>query len=123
MYPFVVESNHVVRLTIEVSRGESGFWLAGSPELDVYSQGETPDDARANAIEALTLFLDSVAEKGTLLEVLQQSKIRVLEISALDRPDTPPAAPGPLGRFASFFRRTTPEVKFFPIPEHALAHS
>jgi predicted RNase H-like HicB family nuclease len=43
------------RLTVILSREDDGF-VSLCPELDIASQGLTIEEARANLIEALTLF-------------------------------------------------------------------
>ena len=45
------------RLTAIIEREDDGF-VALCPELDVASQGSTVEEARANLIEALTLFFE-----------------------------------------------------------------
>jgi predicted RNase H-like HicB family nuclease len=49
------------RLTAIIGREDDGF-VALCPELDVASQGATIEDARANLIEALTLFFEVADE-------------------------------------------------------------
>jgi predicted RNase H-like HicB family nuclease len=44
-------------MTAILSREEDGF-VALCPELDVASQGSTIEEARANLVEALTLFFE-----------------------------------------------------------------
>jgi predicted RNase H-like HicB family nuclease len=46
------------RLTAIIEREGNGY-AALCPELDVASQGDTLEDARANLIEALTLFFET----------------------------------------------------------------
>jgi predicted RNase H-like HicB family nuclease len=46
------------RLTAVIEREESGY-VALCPELDIASQGETIEEARANLVEALTLFFET----------------------------------------------------------------
>jgi predicted RNase H-like HicB family nuclease len=48
------------RLTAIIEREDDGF-VALCPELDVASQGVSIEDARANLIEALTLFFETAA--------------------------------------------------------------
>jgi predicted RNase H-like HicB family nuclease len=48
------------RLTAIIEREDDGF-VALCPELDVASQGETVEEARANLVEALRLFFETVA--------------------------------------------------------------
>ena len=43
------------RLTAIIEREDDAF-VALCPELDIASQGSTIEDARANLVEALTLF-------------------------------------------------------------------
>ena len=45
--------------------------LASCPVLDVMSQGETENKAKKNLSEALSLFLVSCFERGTLDDVLK----------------------------------------------------
>ncbi len=48
------------RLTAIIEREDGGF-VALCPELDIASQGVSIEDARANLIEALTLFFETAA--------------------------------------------------------------
>jgi predicted RNase H-like HicB family nuclease len=50
----------VQRLTAIIEREDDGF-VALCPEVDVASQGSSIEEARANLVEALTLFFE-VAE-------------------------------------------------------------
>jgi predicted RNase H-like HicB family nuclease len=45
------------RLTAIIEREDDGF-VALCPELDIASQGDSIEEARANLIEALTLFFE-----------------------------------------------------------------
>lgn len=48
-------------------------WFVGwCPALDVASQGETPEKAKAHLGEALLLFLETCLDHGTLDEVLRE---------------------------------------------------
>jgi len=47
-----------LRLTAIIEREEGGF-VSLCPELDVASQGSTIEEARANLIEALSLFFET----------------------------------------------------------------
>ncbi len=73
------EQNHFIVLHVEGHFDrESGKWVAGSPELQVYSQGEAPEQAEAAAIEAISLFLEAAAGMGTLHEILEEAGMKVL---------------------------------------------
>ena len=48
------------------------WYVAACPILDVYSQGDTSEQARNNLVEALTLFIMSCLERGTLDAVLKE---------------------------------------------------
>jgi predicted RNase H-like HicB family nuclease len=50
------------RLTAIIEREEAGY-VALCPEVDVASQGDTIEEARANLIEALTLFFEEASEE------------------------------------------------------------
>ena len=47
-------------MTVIIEREDDGF-VALSPELDIASQGQTIEGARANLIEALTLFFETAS--------------------------------------------------------------
>lgn len=49
-----------LRMTAIIEREDDGF-VALCPELDIASQGSTIEEARANLIEALTLFFETAA--------------------------------------------------------------
>lgn len=49
---------HSRRLTAIIEREADGY-VALCPELDIASQGDTVEQARANLIEALTLFFET----------------------------------------------------------------
>ncbi len=46
------------RLTAIIEREEDGF-VSLCPELDIASQGATIEEARANLVEALTVFFET----------------------------------------------------------------
>ncbi len=48
------------RMTAIIEREDDGF-VSLCPELDIASQGSTIEEARANLIEALTLFLETAS--------------------------------------------------------------
>lgn len=52
---------HSRRLTAVIEREDDGF-VALCPEIDIASQGSSIEDARANLIEALTLFFEVAGE-------------------------------------------------------------
>lgn len=47
-----------VRLTAIIEREDEGF-VSLCPELDIASQGSSIEEARANLVEALTLFFET----------------------------------------------------------------
>jgi len=49
------------RLTAIIEREADGF-IALCPELDIASQGPSIEEARANLVEALTLFFEAADE-------------------------------------------------------------
>ena len=74
---------------------EGDFYVASCPPLDVVSQGDTEQKARDNLKEALTLFVETAYEMGTLHQVLidcgltprgEEVIVDADEISMLDVP-------------------------------------
>ena len=56
------------RMTAIIEREGDGF-VALCPELDIASQGATIEEARANLIEALTLFFETASSSEVALRV------------------------------------------------------
>ncbi|MEI7589875.1 MAG: type II toxin-antitoxin system HicB family antitoxin [Deltaproteobacteria bacterium] len=59
-----------VKLPVEILKRER-WYVASCPALDVASQGETIKKAKDNLSEAVSLFLISCLERGTLEQVLR----------------------------------------------------
>jgi predicted RNase H-like HicB family nuclease len=59
-----------VKLPIEILKRER-WYVASCPALDVASQGETIKKAKDNLSEAVSLFLISCLERGTLEQVFK----------------------------------------------------
>lgn len=53
-----MQATHQVTAVIE---REGDGYVAFSPELDIASQGRTIEEARANLLEALTLFFETAS--------------------------------------------------------------
>ena len=77
---------------------EVGRWVAGSPELDVWSSGDTPQEALNRAGEALVLFLDTATDAGSVWQLLRDAGVK-----AYSSPDSVPAD-GLLERFRNAVR-------------------
>lgn len=61
----------VLRLSAFVHQ-EDDLWVAGCPSLDVFSQGNSAEDAKANLQEAVELWIDSCLERNKLGEALRE---------------------------------------------------
>lgn len=72
---------------------EDDVWVAHCPGLDVASQGNTAPEAKAGLIDAVTAFLLTCYDMGTLVEVLKDCGFEhiaprnMAELSANDAPD------------------------------------
>lgn len=53
-------------------REEAGQWVAGCPSLDVYSQGDTPEDAQEALREAVGMWIESCLERDTLEQAMRE---------------------------------------------------
>ncbi|MFZ1514183.1 MAG: hypothetical protein WAT21_02230, partial [Saprospiraceae bacterium] len=47
---------------IAVIEKEDDMYISLCPELDIASQGDTPDEAKSNLIEAIELFYETASE-------------------------------------------------------------
>ena len=65
------------RLTAIIEREDDGY-VALCPELDVVSQGDSIEEARANLVEALTLFFE--AAPPSEVERLLRSELFVTQV-------------------------------------------
>ncbi len=63
-----------MQLSVPAVVRKRGRWYVSScPLLDVHSQGQSAEEAKRNLVEALTEFLLSCFERGTLTQVLQEA--------------------------------------------------
>ena len=67
------------RLTAIIEREDDGF-VALCPEVDVASQGSTIEDARANLVEALTLFFEVADESEISRRVHREVFVTQVEV-------------------------------------------
>ena len=67
------------RLTAIIEREDDGF-VALCPEVDVASQGSSIEDARANLIEALTLFFEVADESEISRRVHREVFVTQVEV-------------------------------------------
>ncbi len=61
----------VFKLPIQIKEDEVGY-VSSCPALDVWSQGNTKKEAEKNIKEAVSLFIISCFERGTLDQVLKE---------------------------------------------------
>lgn len=52
---------------------EDKYYIAYNPELDVASQGKTLEEAQLMLKEAITLFIETAKDMGTLNKILRES--------------------------------------------------
>ena len=65
------------KLPFKIKKNDS-WYISSCPILDIHSQGKTEKKARENLYEALSLFLVSCFERGTLADVLKESGLTPL---------------------------------------------
>lgn len=70
------------------TRLQDGHYVSWIPALDVYSQGDTKDQAFENGIEAVKLFFESCYRRGVLDQVLKDAGLEpdreVIEVPDVD---------------------------------------
>ncbi len=59
-----------------IKKEKGGGYVTFCPELGVYSQGETIEEAKINLIEAVELYLESAKELGILQEILEEAGLK-----------------------------------------------
>ena len=55
------QMNKKIELTAVIEK-EDNVYISLCPEMDIASQGETPEEAKSNLIEALELFYETASE-------------------------------------------------------------
>ena len=60
---------------------EDGVYVGLSPELNVSSFGDTPQEATDSLQEAVELFLEGCESLGTLEEVLEESGFKLSRVT------------------------------------------
>ncbi len=72
-----------MRVPIVISRKDK-WVVAACPAIDVVSQGSDEQQARANLLEAMTLFFESCLERGTLDQVLKSCGFSLSQFPPID---------------------------------------
>ena len=79
-----MDTEKINMMPVEVTFTPSGkYWIGACPSLDVNTQGESFERAQENLKEALVLFFEYCAARGTLEEVLRQAGYSVAQIRAI----------------------------------------
>ncbi|MGD0736389.1 MAG: type II toxin-antitoxin system HicB family antitoxin [Terracidiphilus sp.] len=68
-----------LRMTAIIEREDDGF-VSLCPEVDVASQGSTIEDARANLVEALTLFFETASPSEVALRLHSEVFVTQVEV-------------------------------------------
>jgi predicted RNase H-like HicB family nuclease len=71
--------NRKIELTAVIEK-EDNIYISLCPELDIASQGNTPEEAKSNLVEALELFYETASEteiSKRLHNELQISRVTV----------------------------------------------
>jgi predicted RNase H-like HicB family nuclease len=66
-------------MTAIIEREDDGF-VSLCPEVDVASQGSTIEDARANLVEALTLFFETASPSEVALRLHSEVFVTQVEV-------------------------------------------
>jgi predicted RNase H-like HicB family nuclease len=66
-------------MTAILSREDDGF-VALCPDLDIASQGSTIEEARANLVEALTLFFETASSSEIALRLHSEVFVTQVEV-------------------------------------------
>jgi len=61
-----------------IVKQRTNMWISSCPCVDVFSQGDTKEEAMANLKEALSLFVETCHEMGTLEQVMKDSGFSVI---------------------------------------------
>lgn len=73
-------------LPIKIVKKEK-WYVSSCPVLDVFSQGDSHQEAKMNIIEALSLFLITCYDHGTLESVLRQCGFKKADSGCVDVDD------------------------------------
>ena len=68
-----------LQMTAIIEREDNGF-VALCPELDIASQGSTIEEARANLVEALTLFFETASSSEVVRRLHSEVFVTQVEV-------------------------------------------
>lgn len=82
--PYIIHGKafyeNIIKITFQLPMQmvkKEQWYVASCSALDVHSQGDSQEHAKTNLIEALTLFLSSCLERGTLEAILKECGFHV----------------------------------------------
>ena len=71
----------MTRQLTAIIQAEDGGFVALYPELDIFSQGETVEEARANLREALELFFECASPDEVVRRLSNEVYVTQLEVA------------------------------------------
>lgn len=74
------DMSHTLRFAAIIQREDDGY-VAISPELDIASQGNSIEDARANLQEAVELFLEAAAPSEVQDRLKSELYVTTLDVA------------------------------------------
>jgi predicted RNase H-like HicB family nuclease len=73
----MVMGARTLEITAELIPEEEGGYTVYCPELDIYTQGDTVEEALANLKEAAELHLQEIGTEGLRLRSIERRRISV----------------------------------------------
>ncbi len=70
-----------MEIKVQIEKGEDGYFVATVPSLPgCISQGNTPEEAKKNIKEAISLHLRALLEDGVPITIPKNTKLETISI-------------------------------------------
>ena len=92
-----------IKVRCRVREDKEVGYIAQCPALDVFSQGNTKDEAESNLKEALDLFVESCKERGVLVDVLKECGVWPESERPVRQPKKAPAPATTVGKIGGAY--------------------
>ena len=99
------KSGIFISITHIFTKEDNGF-IAKCPELGIYGQGDTIEEAEKNILDAVGVFLNSVEAMGLRDNIFKERNIKVYKYRELPKEEIETIAISPVIDENSFYRKT-----------------
>ncbi len=89
-----------------IFKKEDNGYVVKSDELDIYSQGDTVEEAEKNILDAVKVFLNSIEAMNLRDDIFKEKNIKVYKYKEIPKEENETISISAINEENSFYRKT-----------------